>query len=60
MQSLRVGMMDIYKIEQPPISSADGVQWEEIKLSPDHAAPLLEAKIISKKVKLEVSPAVKK
>jgi hypothetical protein len=43
--------LDIYKIDQPPIGSADGLQWEEIKLSLEHAAPLLEAGIISKKAK---------
>lgn len=42
--------METYKIEYPPIRSADGVHWENISLSEKDAAPLFAAGIISKKI----------
>jgi hypothetical protein len=41
--------METYKIEHPPIGSAEGVYWESIDLSETDAAPLIAAGIISKK-----------
>lgn len=41
-------LVTTYKIEHPPISSANGLQWEEIELSPSEAKPLLDLGIISK------------
>jgi hypothetical protein len=42
--------MENYKIEHPPLSSAEGLHWEDIDLSETDAAPLVAAGIISKKI----------
>jgi hypothetical protein len=48
--------VETYKIEYPPLSSADGLHWEEIELPQENAAPLIASGIISKKVSDAVEP----